>query len=85
MASLIFCKILKIIQINEINEQILTSRHAFHFPFSSLCFLSLNMETSIELPSFNTWVKRFHKQAPLQQVCSVDFLNNILHGFSKKL
>ena len=49
MGSLIrmSCEILKIIQINEIDEQILTLRNAFHFPFSSLRFLlSLNMETS---------------------------------------
>ena len=39
MASLISCEILKIININEINEEILTSRHVFHFPFSSLRFL----------------------------------------------
>ena len=39
-------EILKIIQINEIDEQILTLRHAFHFPFSSFRFLlSLNVET----------------------------------------
>ena len=39
MTSLISCQILKIININEINEEILTSRHVFHFPFSSLRFL----------------------------------------------
>ena len=50
MGSLIrmSCEILKIIQINEIDEQIVTLRHAFHFPFSSVPFLLslLNMETS---------------------------------------
>ena len=43
MASLIrmSCEILKIIQRNEIDEQILTLKHAFRFPLSSLRFLAL--------------------------------------------
>ena len=47
MASSISCEILKIIQINKINTQFQTLRHAFHFHFSPLRFLfSLNTETS---------------------------------------
>ena len=53
------CEILKIIQINEIDEQILTLRHAFHFPFSSLRFLlSLNMET----------LRKFNRNLPTASV-----------------
>ena len=50
MASLIrmSCEILKIIQINEIDEQIRTLSHAFHFPLSSLRFLNTEISRKFE-------------------------------------